>query len=71
MKFVPFSDGLVNGETYSMFILTVEPKEQTIVMILGPIHMNDLDKLKGLSGLGSLGEVEKNTQGKNKKGGNQ
>ena len=62
---------LVNGQTHGMFILTVEPKELTIVMILGSIHMEDLGKLKGLSGLGSLGEVEKNTKGKNKKDGDQ
>jgi hypothetical protein len=40
-------------------------------MILGTIHMEDLDKLKGLSGLSSLGEVEKNTKGKNRKAGDQ
>jgi hypothetical protein len=62
---------LVNGETHGMFILTVEPKELTIVMILGPIHMDDLGKLKGLSGLGSLGDVEKNTKDKYKKAGDQ
>src|SRR5580698_8512930 len=30
---------LVNGETKGMFILTVEPKELTIVLILGPIKV--------------------------------
>jgi hypothetical protein len=40
-----------------MFILTAEPKELTIVLILGPIKMEDLGKLKGLSGLGSLGDI--------------
>jgi len=43
---------LVNGETHGMFILTVEPKELTIVLILGPIRMEDLGKLKGVAGLG-------------------
>jgi hypothetical protein len=46
---------LVNGESHGMFILNVEPKELTIVLILGPVHMDDLSKLKGLSGLGALG----------------
>jgi hypothetical protein len=50
---------LVNGETRGMFILTAEPKELTIVLILGPIRMEDLGKLKGIGGLGALGEVAK------------
>jgi hypothetical protein len=70
---------LVNGETRGMFILIVEPKELTIVLILGPVRMEDLGKLKGLAGLGALGDVEKNTNAKekektkdkDKKGGNQ
>ena len=57
---------LVNGETHGMFILEVEPKELTIVLILGPIHMDDLGKLKGLAGLGALGDVAKNADGKDK-----
>lgn len=44
----------VNGETRGMFILTTEPKELTIVMILGPIRMDQLSELKDLSGLGGL-----------------
>ncbi len=68
---------LVNGETRGMFVLTVEPKELTIVLILGPIHMEDLGKLSGIGGLGSLGDVARNTdardkgKSKDKKGGNQ
>jgi hypothetical protein len=68
---------LVNGETHGMFILTAEPKELTIVLILGPVRMEDLDKLKGVGGLGVLGDLDKNTDGKDKektkekKGGNQ
>jgi hypothetical protein len=50
---------MVNGESHGMFVMTVEPKELTIVLILGPINMEDLGKLKGLSGLGSLNEVAK------------
>ena len=49
---------MVNGETHGMFILTVEPKELTIVLILGPVRMEDLGKLKGLGGLGALGAID-------------
>jgi|ERR1035441_9662354 hypothetical protein len=66
---------LVNGETHGMFILEVEPKELTIVLILGPIHMEDLGKLKGIGGLSSLGDINidshSDSHGKDKKGGNQ
>jgi hypothetical protein len=48
---------LVNGESHGMFILEVEPKELTIVMILGPIRMDDLSKLRGLAGLSVLNDV--------------
>ncbi|MGA9667784.1 MAG: DUF4252 domain-containing protein [Terracidiphilus sp.] len=50
---------LVNGESHGMFILTVEPKELTVVLILGPVRMEDLSKLGGIGGLGSLAEVSK------------
>jgi hypothetical protein len=67
----------VNGETQGMFILSAEPKELTIVLILGPIRMEDLGELRGLGGLGALGELGgKSTKmkadkdkGKDKKGG--
>jgi len=49
---------LVNGETRGMFVLAAEPKELTIVLILGPIHPEDLSKLGGLGGLGALGNIE-------------
>jgi hypothetical protein len=62
---------VVNGETRGMFILTAEPKELTIVLILGPIRMEDLGKLKGIGGLAALGNIEKDTHSKDKKGGNQ
>jgi hypothetical protein len=62
---------LVNGETHGMFILSVEPKELSIVLILGPVRMEDLGKLKGLGGLGALGDVDKGSHGKDKKGGTQ
>jgi hypothetical protein len=57
---------LVNGESHGMFILTAEPKELTIVLILGPINMDDLGKLHGLAGLGALGSVEKMPKMKDK-----
>lgn len=57
---------LVNGESHGMFILTAEPKELTIVLILGPIRMDELGMLKGLGGLGKLGDVAKGAEGKDK-----
>ena len=70
---------LVNGESHGLFILETEPKELTIVLILGPIHMDDLGKLKGIGGLGPLGDLSVNIdskdkdkeKAKDKKGGNQ
>jgi hypothetical protein len=66
---------LVNGESHGMFILSVEPKELTIVLILGPIHMDDLGKLKGIGGLSALGDVagdlKDKDKSKDKKGGDQ
>jgi hypothetical protein len=57
---------LVNGESNGMFILDVEPKEVSIVLILGTIHMDDLGKLKGISGLSALGDLDLNGDGKDK-----
>jgi len=53
---------LVNGEPHGMFVLSAEPKELTIVLIQGPIRMDQLGQLGGLSGLGALGDVEKKTK---------
>jgi hypothetical protein len=53
---------LVNGESHGMFILSAEPKELSIVLILGPIRMDQLGELKGLGGLGALGNIEKDTK---------
>ncbi|MGA2251583.1 DUF4252 domain-containing protein [Terracidiphilus sp.] len=50
---------MVNGEPRGIFVLTAEPKELTIVLILGPIRMEDLGKLHGIHGLGSLDVVSK------------
>jgi hypothetical protein len=72
---------LVNGESHGLFILSVEPKELTIVLILGPIHPDELGELRGISGLGAIGDVVRDGEGKDKakdkdkskdkKGGNQ
>jgi hypothetical protein len=67
----------VNGETRGMFILEVEPKELTIVLILGPIRMEELGRLTHITGLGALGDVAVNAKAKvknkekDKDGGNQ
>jgi hypothetical protein len=49
----------VNGESRGMFVLTAEPKELCIVLILGPIHMDQLALLKGFGGLGNLSNIGK------------
>jgi hypothetical protein len=67
---------MVNGETKGMFVLSAEPKELSIVLILGNIRMDQLSELKGIGGLSALGNVEKNAKNKDKdktkdKGGDQ
>ena len=57
---------LVNGQNHGMFILTAEPRELTMVMILGPIRMEDLGKLKGIAGLGGAVGSVSGAQGKGK-----
>ena len=57
---------VVNGETRGMFILDAEPKELSIVLILGPVNMEDLHKLSGLGGLGVLGDIASESHGKPK-----
>jgi len=57
---------VVNGETKGMFVLDAEPKELTIVLILGPIRMDQLGQLSGLGGLGALGQIEKGAHAKDK-----
>lgn len=57
---------LVNGETHGMFILDAEPKELSIVLILGPVKVEDLKKLSGLGGLGVLGDIDTGSHGKSK-----
>ncbi len=57
---------MVNGETRGMFVLSAEPKELSIVLILGPVRMEDLGRLKGIGGLGVLGDLESNPKVKDK-----
>ena len=57
---------LVNGETRGMFVLSAEPRELAIVLILGPVRMEDIGRLKGLGGLSVLGDIESNPQFKDK-----
>jgi phosphate-selective porin len=57
---------MVNGESRGMFILSAEPKELSIVLILGPIRMDQLDKLGALGGMAALGGVEKDMKEKEK-----
>lgn len=45
---------LVNGESRGLFILSAEPKELAVVLILGPIRMDELGKIKGVAGLGGV-----------------
>jgi hypothetical protein len=49
---------MVNGEAHGLFVLDAEPKELAIVLILGPIKMDDLQKLSGIGGLGVLGDID-------------
>jgi hypothetical protein len=48
---------MVNGESRGMFILSAEPKELVIVLINGPIKMDQIGKLGALGGLGALGNI--------------
>jgi hypothetical protein len=45
---------MVNGKSSGLFILDVEPKEISIVLILGPVGMEELGKLKELAFLGIM-----------------
>ena len=44
----------VNGQTSGMFVLDAEQKELDIVLILGPIRMDQLGQLGSLGALGSV-----------------
>jgi hypothetical protein len=57
---------MVNGETHGLFVLDAEPKELSIVLILGAVKMDDLHKLSGIGGLGVLGDIDSGNGNKNK-----
>ncbi|HTA78957.1 MAG TPA: DUF4252 domain-containing protein [Terracidiphilus sp.] len=50
---------VVNGENRGLFICSAEPREISIVLILGPIRVEDLSKLHGLAGLGALAQFDR------------
>jgi hypothetical protein len=45
---------MVNGESRGLFVLSAEPKELSVVLILGPIRMDDLGKIGGIAGVGNV-----------------
>jgi hypothetical protein len=51
---------MVNGQPHGLFVLDAEPRELSIVLILGPVKMEDLSRLSGIGGLGVLGDLEGN-----------
>lgn len=59
---------MVNGQAQGLFVLAAEPRELSIVLILGPIRMEDLGKLSGMAGLagplGPLSGVQHTPRGK-------
>src|SRR3569833_1252069 len=58
---------MVNGNPHGLFVLDAEPKELSIVLILGPVKMEDLSRLSGFSGLGVLGDVDPESHGNGNK----
>lgn len=68
---------VVNGETKGLFVLSAEPRELTIVLILGPIHPEDIGKLSHIGALSALNgldvdtKVKVKTKIKDKKGGSE
>ena len=59
---------LVNGESQGLFVLDVERKEVSIVLILGPVHMQDLRKVMDIAVRGALtrDDMKKGTKVKEK-----
>lgn len=60
---------VVNGESQGMFVLSAEPKELSIVLILGPIRVDQLGKLQGLAVMGAMGDLsgfQQSSHGKDK-----
>jgi len=54
---------MVNGNPHGLFVLDAEPRELSIVLILGPVKMEDLSRLSGIGGLGVLGDLDKESRG--------
>lgn len=54
---------MVNGQPHGLFVLDAEAKELSIVLILGPVKMEDLSKLSGIGGLGVLGDIDSDSHG--------
>lgn len=50
---------MVNGENRGIFILSVEPRDISIVLILGPIRLDQLASLHGIGGLHGLGDIDR------------
>jgi hypothetical protein len=54
---------MVNGQPHGLFVLDAEPRELNIVLILGPVKMEDLSRLSGIGGLGVLGDLDTDSHG--------
>src|SRR3569833_4445872 len=54
---------MVYGHPHGLFVLDAEPRELSIVLILGPVKMEDLSRLSGIGGLGVLGDLDKESRG--------
>jgi Domain of unknown function (DUF4252) len=50
---------MVNGENRGIFVLSVEPRDISIVLILGPIRLDQLASLHGIGGLRGLGDIDR------------
>ncbi len=53
---------MVNGENRGIFILSVEPRDISIVLILGPIRLDQLASLHGIGGLRGLSDIDRTTR---------
>src|SRR4029078_6703947 len=54
---------MVSGQPHGLFVLDAEPRELNIVLILGPVKMEDLSRLSGIGGLGVLGDLDTDSHG--------
>ena len=58
---------MVNGQPHGLFVLDAEARELSIVLILGPVKMEDLGRPSAIGGLGALGDLDPESHGgKNK-----